>query len=88
MSNDKIILSAIKIGLLGDCTVGKTSVCKVFTGLEFSDEEMVTIGSDKFEKKFYLQNGKEIKLHYFMNKVDFNNSNCKPLILCEKTKLF
>ena len=55
---------------LGDCTVGKTSVCKVFTGLEFSDEEMVTIGSDKFEKKFYLQNGKEIKLHYFMNKVD------------------
>mgnify|MGYP002627442223 CR=1 FL=1 len=62
MSNDDIILQAIKIGLLGDCTVGKTSVCKVFTGLEFSDEEMVTIGSDKFEKKFYLQNGKEIKL--------------------------
>ena len=52
MSNDKIILPAIKIGLLGDCTVGKTSVCKVFSGLEFCEYEIVTIGIDKYEKNF------------------------------------
>ena len=40
----------------------KSSICNRFLGLEFTIDTITTIGSDKFEKKIKLKNGKEIKL--------------------------
>jgi small GTP-binding protein len=62
MSNNKINLSAIRIGLLGDSTVGKTAICNSFMNIEFSADMLSTIGQEKLETKFKLKNGKEIKL--------------------------
>ena len=62
MTDKKINLKEIKIGLLGDSTVGKASICESFLGLEFNPDMLSTIGSDKLETKFPLKNGNEIKL--------------------------
>ena len=65
MENNIIKPSSIKIGLLGDTTVGKSAIANSIIGLEFSkfdSELMATIGSDKFEKKFKLKNNEDIKL--------------------------
>jgi small GTP-binding protein len=62
MSYNKIKVSAIKIGLLGDSTVGKTAICNSFMGIEFTADNLSTIGQEKLETKFILDNGKEIKL--------------------------
>ena len=61
-NEEKQSIKAVKIGFLGYCTVGKTSVFKSFAGYEFSEDEIVTIGSAKYENKFTLKNGKEIKV--------------------------
>ena len=57
-----IKIKAIKIGLLGDSTVGKTAICNSFMGVEFSNDNLMTVGQEKLETKFVLDNGKEIKL--------------------------
>ena len=63
MSDDKkISLKAIKIGLLGDSKVGKTAICNSLLNIEFNQDMLSTIGSDKLETKFSLKNGNEIKL--------------------------
>ena len=62
MSDKKINISAIKIGLLGDSTVGKTAICNSFLGIEFANDNLATIGQEKLETKFILDSGKEIKL--------------------------
>ena len=62
MSGKKITISAIKIGLLGDTTVGKTAICNSFLNIEFTNDNLATIGQEKLETKFDLDNGKEIKL--------------------------
>jgi len=63
MSDEKKInLKALKIGLLGDTTVGKTAICNSLLNIEFNQDMLSTIGSDKLETKFSLENGKEIKL--------------------------
>ena len=62
MTENNIEAKVIKIGLLGDSRVGKSAICNTFTGIEFNPESVTTIGSDKFEKKITLKNGKEIKL--------------------------
>ena len=62
MTENKITVSAIKIGLLGDSTVGKTAICNSFMGIEFTADNLATIGQEKLETKFTLDSGKEIKL--------------------------
>ena len=62
MGDNNIETKVIRIGLLGDSKVGKSAICRAFTGLEFISEGVTTIGSDKFEKKILLKSGKEIKL--------------------------
>ena len=62
MSENNIETKVVRIGLLGDSKVGKSAICRAFTGLEFISEGVTTIGSDKFEKKIILNGGKEIKL--------------------------
>ena len=59
---ESINLSAIKIALLGDSSVGKTAICNSFMNLEFSQDMLSTIGQEKIERKYNLKNGKEIKL--------------------------
>ena len=62
MGDQKINLSAIKIGLLGDSSVGKTAICNSLMNVEFAEDMLSTIGSDKLETKFPLKDGKTIKL--------------------------
>ena len=52
----------IRIGLIGDAEVGKTSICKALIGKAFESECLPTIGLDKFEKDEHLKDEKEIKL--------------------------
>jgi Ras-related protein Rab-11A len=59
---EKINLSAIKVGLLGDSSVGKTAICNALMNIEFAEDMLSTIGSDRLETKFPLKNGKQIKL--------------------------
>ena len=60
--NNKISLTAIKLGLLGDSKVGKTAICQRLLNLEFSEDCIGTIGNVKLETKFHLKNGNDIKL--------------------------
>ena len=62
MSEDGIKLKAIKLGLLGDSTVGKTSICQSLMNIEFTGDNITTVGFEKLDTKFKLNNGKYIKL--------------------------
>ena len=62
MTDKKIALKAIKVGLLGDTCVGKTAICNSLVNIEFKGDNISTIGSDKVETKIKLKNGKDIKL--------------------------
>ena len=62
MTEKDIELTSIKVGILGDGRVGKSAICNSFTGIQFSEETSITIGSAKFEKKLNVAEGKEIKL--------------------------
>ena len=65
MAEDKISLSVVKIAILGDSTVGKSSICLAYQGNDFKEDYMGTIGFDKIISKLNLENGKEIKLIIF-----------------------
>ena len=63
MKGDKIPLKAVKIGILGDTCVGKLSICKAYLGYDFNENSLNNnISHGKFETKFILDNGKEIRL--------------------------
>ena len=62
MEENNIKVKIIKIALLGDSFVGKTWICKSFMGMIFGYDDLATIGTDKFDKKIKLENGKEIRL--------------------------
>ena len=62
MNEDNIKRRVIKIGMLGDSTVGKTAICQTYMNIEFTEEILSTIGVDKLETIVKLKNGKEIKL--------------------------
>ena len=62
MEDNKVILKAIKIGLLGDSQVGKTAICNALLNAEFNPDVITTIGYVKLETKFKLKDGNEIKL--------------------------
>ncbi len=59
---DNIELTSIKVGLLGDGSVGKSAICNAFIGVDFINEAISTIGFEKFDKKLQVEDGKEIKL--------------------------
>ena len=52
MSEDGIKLKAIKLGLLGDSTVGKTSICQSLMNIEFTGDNIITVGFEKLDTKF------------------------------------
>ena len=67
MLDDNNYIKEVRIGLLGDDSAGKSSICKVFSGCEFNPDLITTNGSEKFEKKYSLKNWKEIKVHFLIN---------------------
>ena len=52
----------IKLAMLGDSSVGKTSICYVFINLEFEDKLLSTIGQDKLECVMKMEDGKNMKI--------------------------
>ena len=62
MSEEKIKRNAIKIAMLGDSMVGKTAICNTFMNIEFSENNLSTIGVEKLETQLKLKNGEDIKL--------------------------
>ncbi len=52
----------IKLILVGDTTVGKTSIINQYTKNTFSSEFTVTMAQDKSLKPIKLNNGKELML--------------------------
>ena len=62
MNKNKIPLEIVKIGLIGDSCVGKTSIFCVYRGDKFKEENLITVGYDKSETIFTLENNKKIIL--------------------------
>ena len=58
----EIELKKLRIGIVGDTKVGKTSIVNSFLEQEFSLDLPETIGSERFNANFNLNNDKEIKL--------------------------
>ena len=55
-------MKKIRIGTVGNSLVGKTSISRNYLGEEFSTEDIVTIGMEKYEKDVeYTKNEKTIK---------------------------
>ena len=48
----------IRITLLGDQSVGKTTIRSVFLKLDFEENTLSTVGTNKSETKFTLKDGK------------------------------
>ena len=55
----------IRVTLLGDQSVGKTTIRNVFLKLEYEENTLSTVGTNKSETKFTLKDGKEIKLFLY-----------------------
>jgi len=62
MTEADLEFTSIRVGLLGDGAVGKSSICNTFTGIQFDPDSMATVGTARFEKKIKLSNDKEVKL--------------------------
>ena len=62
MAEDQIKRKCIKLAMLGDSQVGKTAICQSLLNLEFNDNALSTIGSDKLETPMKMKNGEDIKL--------------------------
>ena len=61
MEDKKNVSKRIIIGLLGETSVGKTAICNSLIGLEFVEEMLITIGTEKFEKFIEVKNNEKIK---------------------------
>ena len=62
MSGNEIKMKVIRLALLGDSAVGKTSIISTLLGYEFNEDFISTIGWDKRKKTIKLENGKDIEL--------------------------
>ena len=62
MSEKKIKRKVIRVTMLGDSAVGKTSLISQFLTQKFDENYLTTIGKDKLEKKVVMEDGNEIKL--------------------------
>ena len=62
MSGNEIKMKIIRLALLGDSAVGKTSIISTFLNFEFNEDFISTIGWDKRKKTIKLENGKNIDL--------------------------
>ena len=62
MSEEDIKIKALKIVMLGDTTVGKTSIINSYLNKDFTQDMLSNIGIDKNNKKIKMKDGSEIKL--------------------------
>ena len=62
MSVEEIKRKVIRISLLGDAGVGKTSILNAFLNLEFSSNTVANIGVEKQNTKMKMKDGKEMKI--------------------------
>ena len=62
MAEEQIKRKCIKLAMLGDSQVGKTAICQSLMNLEFNENALSTIGSDKLETPMRMKNGEDIKL--------------------------
>ena len=62
MSEQKIKRKVIRISMLGDSTVGKTSIINAFLNVEFNNTLLSNIGIEKTETKMKMKDGNEMKL--------------------------
>ena len=62
MSGNEIKMKIIRLALLGDSSVGKTSIISTLLNYEFNEDFISTIGWDKRKKTIKLENGKNIDL--------------------------
>ena len=62
MKEPQIKRKCIKLAMLGDSEVGKTSICNSYLNIEFSNEYLSTIGQHKYESLMKMRNGEQIKL--------------------------
>jgi small GTP-binding protein len=62
MSGNEIKMKIIRLALLGDSAVGKTSIISTLLGYDFNEDFISTIGWDKRKKTIKLDNGKDIEL--------------------------
>ena len=58
----KEIREVLRITLLGNYEVGKTTLRNAFLNNDYSENTLSTVGINKVDTKFNLDNGKEIKL--------------------------
>ena len=62
MADSKIKRKVIRLAILGDTTVGKTSIINVYLNLEFSQLMVTSVGKDKYDTQIEMKNGEEMKL--------------------------
>ena len=60
--SQKVKREVIRITILGDQAVGKTTLRNVYLNIDFEENTLSTVGSNKSETKYKLEDGKEIKL--------------------------
>ena len=62
MSEKKIKRKVIRIAMLGDSTVGKTSIVNTFLNIEFTEEKVQTVGNERMETKMKMKDGNNLKI--------------------------
>ena len=60
--SQKKIHSIVALSILGEKQVGKTTICKVFMGLEFTSGSLATIGIDKLYSEMVMDDGNKVKI--------------------------
>ena len=81
MAEKKNDLNSIKIVVLGDSSVGKSSILNTFFGIEFKEDLIATIGHGKLEGSISLKNGMKIKLVFLdtAGQERFRSADLKPV---------
>ena len=81
MEENKKERKIIKVGILGDSAVGKTAILNSILNMEFKEEGIATIGTDKYEQNFKLKNNEKVKLIFFDNSGNerFRESSTKSM---------
>ena len=62
MSDSNIKRKVIRLAILGDSTVGKTSIINVFLNMEFAQLMVTSVGKDKYDTQMVMKDGNEMKL--------------------------
>ena len=83
-------MNPIKIILVGESTVGKTSIITQYIENRFEEEHLITVVSDKFPKDFKTKNGETIKIEIWdtagnekfraVNKIFMKNSKIAIIV--------